>query len=492
MAIKTEEETIEKGSTVGERSGTSGRASEVELDRHTTEDRHTTTEPQIGTVYEEEVETREKRPIYRRPAFLIVLLLILLIGGVFGVRYYVYARSHESTDDAFIEGHIIQVSPQISGHVTKVYVTDNQPVKEGDLLVEIDPRDYEAQLEQAKAALNAAITRQKTAEINVGLTSKTSSAQVQQASAGLQQARQGVQTSAAQVDNARDKAAQAQAQVLTARRNAEQARAQVSAAEAEATRTRNDVARYEQLYSKDEVSRQQLDAATAATQSAAAQLEAARRRVEAADAQISEAQANASAAQQTVTVARSQVGEAQARVGSAQGQLAAANAAPEQVASTQAEAHTASAEVQRAQAAVEQAELNLSYTKIYAPQTGRTGKKAVEVGNYVQPGQALMAIVPDQVWVVANFKETQLDLMRPGQPAEVKVDAYPGKVFRGKVDSVQPGTGSRFSLLPPENASGNYVKVVQRVPVKIVLDQSADATLLLAPGMSVEPEVKVR
>jgi membrane fusion protein (multidrug efflux system) len=487
MAIKTEEETIETDSTIGDRNGTTTQVTPVERD-----ERHTTTEPQIGTVYEEEAETRIKRPIYRRPAFLVVVALILLIGAILGVRYIVYARSHESTDDAFIEGHIIQVSPKVSGHVVQVHVDDNQSVKEGDLLVEIDPRDYQAQVDQAKAALNAAITRQKAAEINVGLTSKTSSAAVQQASSSVDQARQGVQTSRAQVGNARDKAAQAQAQVTTAHQNAEQARAQVSAAQAEANRTRADVARYEQLYSKDEVSRQQLDAATAAAQTAAAQLEAAQSRAEAAQAQVTEAQANASAAQQNVQVAQSQVGEAQAHVGTAQGQLAAANAAPQQVASSQAEASTASAEVERAQAALDQAELLLSYTKIYAPQSGRIAKKAVEVGNFVQPGQALLAVVPDEVWVVANFKETQLDYMRPGQPAEVRVDAYPGKVFRGKVDSIQPGTGSRFSLLPPENASGNYVKVVQRVPVKIVLDQSADATLLLAPGMSVEPEVKVR
>jgi membrane fusion protein (multidrug efflux system) len=423
---------------------------------------------------------------------LIIAAIILLVGVLFGVRYITYASSHESTDDAFVEGHVIQMSPQVSGHVTKLNVTDNQAVKEGDLLVEIDDRDYVAQVQQAQAALDAAITRQRAAEINVGLTTKTATAGVQKASSGVQLARQNVETSRATVGNEVEKTAQATAQVATAVANAQQAHAQVAAAEAEAVNARADVTRYKDLFSKDEVSRQQLDRAVTTADTANANLEAARRRAIAAEAQVAEAQANAAAQAQSVHVARSQVGEAQARVGTAQGDLAAANAAPQQIASSQAEVTTSGAQVEQARAALEQAKLTLSYTKIYAPQSGRVARKTVEIGNYVIPGQALLAIVPDQVWVVANFKETQLDLMRPGQPADVRVDAYSGKVFHGHVDSIQPGTGSRFSLLPPENASGNYVKVVQRVPVKIVLDKSDEATQLLVPGMSVVPEVKVK
>jgi membrane fusion protein (multidrug efflux system) len=444
------------------------------------------------TTVDDDVTVTAKRPIYKRPGFLIIALLIISLATIFGIRYYRYASTHEDTDDAFIEGHVIQVSPQVSGHVSAVHVTDNQEVKEGDLLVEIDPRDYEAQVAQAEAALNAAMTRQRAAEINVGLTSTTSQAQVQQASSGVQLARQSVQTSKATVGSSAGKAAEAHAGVATATANAQQAAAQVTAAEAEAARTNADVARYEQLYSRDEVSRQQLDVARAAAQSANANLEAARRRVAASQAQVAQAEANAASADHDVLVAQSQVGEANAKVGTAQGQLSAANAAPQQVESSKAESKTASAEVQRAQATLDQAKLQLSYTKIYAPQSGRVGRKNVEIGNFIQPGQALMAVVPDQVWVTANFKETQLTNMRPGQPADVRVDAYPGKVFHGHVDSIQPGTGSRFSLLPAENASGNYVKVVQRVPVKIVIDQTAEATQLLVPGMSVLPEVKVK
>lgn len=451
----------------------------------------TETVPRVTTADDNTV-TVAKRPIYKRVGVLAAFAVFLLIVGVFGVRYYLYAGAHESTDDAFVEGDIVQISPKVTGHIVKLYVESNQAVKAGDLLAEIDPRDYQAQVEQAQAVLNSAITKQKESRINVELTSKTSRAGVQQASSSVQLARQGVATSTATVGNFREKAVQARAHVTTAVANAEQAKAQVTAAQAEATRTTADAARYEQLFGKDEVSKQQLDAARASAQTAAAGLEASRRRAAAADAQISEAQANAAAAEQTVKVAESQVGEARARVGNAEGQLTAAGAAPEQVASSEAQATTAGAEVQKAQAALDQANLMLSYTKIYAPQSGRIARRTAEIGNFVQPGQALMAIVPDRVWVVANFKETQLTFMKPGQPVEVSFDAYPGKVFHGHVDSIQPGTGSRFSMLPPENASGNYVKVVQRVPVKILLDESSETNAMLAPGMSAEPEVRVK
>jgi membrane fusion protein (multidrug efflux system) len=484
MVIDTKKDKAQAGVVVGD--------DEFVKELTDTEDVETSTEPVARVTTEDDNPvTVVKRPIYKRPAFLIVLVAFLLVVGIYGVRYYTYAASHESTDDAFIDGDIVQVSPKVSGHIIKLYVDSNQPVKEGELLAEIDPRDYQSSVDQAEAALNAAITRQQAARINIALTSKTSHAGVQQASSGVQLARQAVSTSTATVGNVQAKAAQARAQVVSAIANAEQAKAQVAAAQAEATRATADVARYEQLYGKDEVSQQQLDVARASAQTAVAGLEAARRRAAATEAQIAEAQANAAAAEQNVKVAESQVGESRARVGTAEGQLSAASAAPEQVASSEAQKTTADAEVERAQAALDQAKLSLSYTKIIAPQTGRIARKATEVGNYVQPGQALMAIVPDQVWVVANFKETQLTYMKPGQPVEVRIDAYPGKVFKGHVDSIQPGTGSRFSLLPPENASGNYVKVVQRVPVKILLDNSPETNALLAPGMSAVPEVKV-
>jgi membrane fusion protein (multidrug efflux system) len=433
-----------------------------------------------------------KLPFYKRARVMIIAAAVLLIGLTFGVRYFVYASAHESTDDAFIEGHVIQISPKVTGHIARVYVTDNQHVKKGDLLAEIDSRDYEARLAQAKATELAAQSKAQAASINVNVTSTTAGAGVEQASSSVQTAKSNVENARASLEATRGRLEQAQAQVKTAQANAESARAQITAAEAEATRASADAQRYSELYKQAVVSRQQYDNMIAQARTSTASLESARKRAAAADAQVGEARAAAQAAAGAVQQAQAQVGVAQSQVGEASGRLAAANAAPEQVAASRAQVASASADVEQAKAAVEQAELNLSYTKIYAPEDGTVTKKAIEEGAFVQVGQALMAIVPDEVWVVANFKETQLDSIRPGQPVDIKVDAYPSKSFKGHVDSIQTGTGARFSLLPPENATGNYVKVVQRVPVKIVFDEQPDPQYPIGPGMSVEPEVRVK
>ncbi len=280
-----------------------------------------------------------------RPLILGLAAAALAAVTIAGTYYYSYANSHESTDDAFIAGHVVAVSPKVASYVARVHIDDNQRVKAGDLLVELDPRDFEAKLAQARANL--------------------------------------------------------------------------AAAEAEAIRAHADVRRYEQLFQDKGVSQQDRDNAVAKDRTAAAQ-------------------------------------------------------------TTQLEA------------AERQAELNISYTKIIAPEAGRITRKSVEPGDYVQIGQALFSIVPERVWVVANFKETQLAHMQPGQPVEIKVDAYPDKTFKGHVDSIQAGSGAAFSLLPPENATGNYVKVVQRVPVKILIDDPPDPAHVLGPGMSVVPTVKVK
>jgi membrane fusion protein (multidrug efflux system) len=438
-------------------------------------------------------EHAKKRPLYKRPAFLIGGLIVLLIGLVFGVRYWLYARSHETTDDAFIDGHIVQISPKVSGYVAKVYVTDNQSVKAGDLLVELDPRDFEAKLAQAKAALNAGAAQQRQAQTQVTLTRVTTRASVRQASAGVQQARSGVAGARAGAASELSRTSQAQASIGTAEANMQQALSQVSAAEAEAARANADVQRYQLLYEKDEISRQRLDEAIAAARTANAQLNAARDKVAAAEAQVREARAATSAQASNAQRAQTQVSGAHAQVNEALGRLAQANTAPQQVAVSQAQAASAGANLQQLQAAVDQAELELSYTKIYAPESGRVTRKAVEVGALVQVAQPLMAVVPGDVWVTANFKESQIGNIRPGESVDITVDAYPNKVFRGHVDSIQAGTGARFSLLPPENATGSYVKVVQRVPVKIVFEPNQiDPQHLLAPGMSVVPEVKVK
>src|SRR6267143_1770200 len=271
-----------------------------------------------------------------------------------------------------------------------------------------------------------------------------------------------------------------------------QAQAQVAAAEAEAVRARADAVRNQSLVNVDVVSRQESERTTAAAATADAQLEAARRRVAAAEAQVGEARAAQGAAADQYRQSLSQITGTEAQVGQAVGKLSEAKSAPQQVAVKQSELETTAAEIEQAEAAVRQAELDLSYTKIYAPEDGRITRKSVELGALLQPGQALFLLVPAEMWVLANFKETQLNRMRPGQPVEISLDTYPDKIFRGHVDSFQTGTGSRFSLLPPENATGNYVKIVQRLPVKIVFDELPDSEHLLAPGLSVEPEVKVR
>jgi membrane fusion protein (multidrug efflux system) len=375
---------------------------------------------------------------------------IALAAMLGGFRYYAYAKSHVSTDDAFIAGDVVAVSPRVASTVLKVLVNDNQHVKEGDALVELDPRDFEARLAQARANLAAAIARHRSAEINVRVIDRTAGAGVEQATAAVDAAER-------QVDAARSHLAQAHAQV--------------AAAQAEATRAQADADRYERLLQYRAVSTQERDNALARSKSAAANLEA--------------GQKGQQAAGDSLRQAESQLAEAKAR-------LASANAAPSQVAFSRSQAQTAAAEITQAEAAVRQAELDLSYTRIVAPAAGRITQKKVEPGSYVQIGQPLFSIVPDRLWVVANFKETQLRAMRPGQPVTITVDAYPDRTFRGHVDSIQAGAGAAFSLLPPENATGNYVKVVQRVPVKIVFDDPPDPQHELGPGMSVVPTVTVR
>jgi len=433
-----------------------------------------------------------KQLFLKHQRILAVAAVLLLIGIIIGVRYWRYSSSHESTDDAFIDGHIIQVSPKASGYIAKIYVNDNQQVKTGDLLVELDTRDYEVRLRQAQAALDAGLAKQNEAKTNVTLTRATSSAAVQQARASVRRSQSDVESQREAAGSAQSGANRASAAVTTAEANLAQTRSQVVAAQAESTRANADVSRYRELFAKDEVSRQQLDQAVAAANTASAELDSARQKVMASEAQVNEARASQSAAAQTAERARTQIGGAQAGVGEAQGRLAQANTAPQEIAVSEAQAATASATTEQLRAQVAQAELELSYTKIYAPETGRVTRKSVEEGVLIQVGQPLLAIVPGEVWVTANFKESQIGRMAPGESVEIKVDAYPDKVFKGHVDSIQAGTGARFSLIPPENATGNYVKVVQRVPVKIVFDEPPDSQHMLAPGMSVVPEVAIR
>ena len=390
----------------------------------------------------------------------------VVVVAVIGVLAWLWiTRGRESTDDAQIDAHVTQVAARVGGTIAKISVDDNQLVDAGAVLVELDPRDYQVALDKTRAELADAEAAAQAAQTSVPITSTTATSGVTTARGGVTQAQSGV--AAAEQD-----VAAAQARLATAQ-------ARLREAEANAAKATKDVERLRGLLAKDEVSQQLFDSASATAEAQRAAADSAR-------AQVTEAQAGIPAAQSKLAQARAAEQQAHA-------ELQTAETAPQRVAMTKAQASAAEAHVQQARANVSQAELNLQYTTVKAPIRGVVSKKGINVGQVVQGGQPLLAIVDiDNVWVTANFKETQLNAMRPGQRATIDVDAYGGRSYRGKVDSIAGATGARFSLLPPENATGNFVKVVQRVPVKIVLDPGQDPNHLLRPGMSVTPTVYTR
>ncbi len=434
----------------------------------------------------------EKRPLLRRPGVWIGLALVVLIGAGFAARSVVHAMAYVETDDAFIDAAVTAVSPRVKGHVAAVFVKDNEWVHQGQKLVQLDPADLQNAVAAAQAALDAAKARQAAARTNVELVRVASDAAMESAQSAVEGAQSGVVTAQAQIDVAQSRQVQAEAQIAAAQAAAAQARAEVAAAQADQTRAAIEQRRLSKLGDTNVVSQQEILNANAAAQAAAAQLEAKTKHVTAADAEVAQARAASQTAVETVKQARSQLLAAQAQLAQARAQLAAANVAKEKVAVAESERADADAEVARLSAELDQAKLNLTHATIVAPVDGRITNKNVEVGQYVDVGQSILAIVPNQLWVIANYKETQLDAIRPGQPVEIGIDAYPDLKLKGHVDSIQRGSGAAFSLLPPQNATGNYVKVVQRVPVKIVLDEMPDAKHPIGPGMSVVPEVKVR
>jgi membrane fusion protein (multidrug efflux system) len=377
----------------------------------------------------------------------LIALVVLLVVGFFVYRYF---TSYESTDDAQVDDHINSVSARISGHVINLNVQDNQYVQAGTVLVEIDPADYQIAYDRARADYANAQAAAVAAGVSVPITDVNTSSQVSASEADVASARAGIQ------------AAQQQLQA---------AKAQLEQAQANDVKAQNDLGRYKQLVDKQEVSQQQYDQAVASAKASAAAVEAAR--------------ATADAAEQQVTQAKGKLVQAEAN-------WRYAKTAPKQMQISKAKADSALAEVQRSKANLDQAELNLKYTKVVAPVNGIVSNRTVEVGQNVAPGQELMKVINlDDVWITANFKETQLRDMRPGQRVTIEVDAN-GRKYNGKVDSIAGASGARFSLLPPENATGNYVKVVQRVPVKIVLDPGSNNDHALRPGLSVTPKVWIR
>lgn len=397
-----------------------------------------------------ERDLRWKRLSRRNPRFRLFLILGAIVVVVAGVVLWRYFSSYESTDDAQIDGHLNPISARVSGHVVKLLVDDNQYVAAGTPLLQIDPRDYQVAVEKAQANYDDALAMAQAAKVNVPITSVGTNSQVRSANADI---------------------INAQAGIAAANQQYSAAQAQLAASEANNAKAQSDLQRYGQLVKKQEISDQQYDQAVAAAKASAASVEAAR--------------ASASAAQ-------AQVKQAQSKLTQAEANLRTAQTGPQQVAAIRSRAKSAEAAVLSAKAALDQAQLNLQYTTISSPVNGVVTGRTVEVGQNVQIGQELLRVINlDDIWVTANYKETQLKNMRVGQPVTISVDAN-GKDYKGTVQSFSGASGSVLSLLPPENATGNYVKVVQRVPVKIVFQAGETSQHVLRPGMSVETKVWIR
>jgi membrane fusion protein (multidrug efflux system) len=388
-----------------------------------------------------------------------------IAAGVFGYNWWQYASVHQSTDNATVTGNIHQIGSRISGTVDQVLVNDNQEVQAGQLLVKLDPRDLQVKLQQAQADLNAAESKANTAQVNIALASKNAQAASTEAQGGIGTAQAAI--------------AQAQAQVSEAQAGVPRAQAELAQANANLNKARTDYDRFQSLYSSGAVARRELDTARQAYEVAQAQRDAATEG-------IRQAQAKVAQAQQGVETARS-------GLDSSQGQLQQAQAKGVQTNVSRSDFQTAQTAINQAQVALKNAQLQLSYVNITAPVSGRIGRKTVEVGQQIQAGTPLMAIVDNQYWVTANFKETQLEKMRPGQAAEIKLDSFPSRKFTGHVQSLSPASGAQFALLPPDNATGNFTKVVQRIPVKVVFDNDSirGYESFITPGMSAEVDVEV-
>jgi membrane fusion protein, multidrug efflux system len=423
-------------------------AEQTQVDRVDTPTENTTASA-TGEMPSPKLAKDREEAAKKRSRLRLVVLGIVIVLAIAGFFVWRYMNSYEDTDDAQVDGHINNVSARVSGYVLKVNVDDNQYVQKGAVLVEIDPRDYQVAFERAKAELADAEATAQAMNLNVPVETIGTTTQVSTSEADLEAAKAGVAASEGQLNSAR---------------------ARLQEAEANNARAQADVARYSALLAKDEVSKQIYDQAEATAKADAAAVEGARAAVAAGEQQIAQA--------------RSKVNQAQAA-------LQYSHTGPQQVAATQARARAAIAAVQQKRAALDQAQLDLEYCTVVAPVTGVVNKR-VEVGMNVQPGQTLLSVVPlEDVWITANFKETQLRRMKVGQPVTISVDAY-GRKYQGHVESVAGATGAQFSLLPPENATGNYVKVVQRIPVKVVLDPGQNSDHLLRLGMSVEPKVWVQ
>ncbi|AUB39200.1 emrA, membrane fusion protein, multidrug efflux system [Nostoc flagelliforme CCNUN1] len=449
--------------------------------------------PVVTPEIEKEKEAPPKR---KRPNGLILAALGVgaIAAGGFGYNYWQYASTHQETDNATVAGNIHQVSSRIPGTVSQVLVDDNQLVQPGQLLVKLDPRDYESKVQQAAAALENARGQAQAAQANIALTSQTTTGRTTQAQGDVSSAVAAISTAQAAVQEAQAGIPAAQAEVRLAEAGIPAAQAQVAQANANLENAQADYNRYNQLYQSGAIARQQLDTARAAFNVATAQRNAAVQGVEQAQAKLASARVGVAKAQSQLAQAQENVTNAQAKLAASRGGLQQATAGGQDTTVKRSQYEAAKAAIAQSEASLKDAQLQLSYANVTAPSAGRVGRKNVEVGNRVQAGTPLMAIVDNQYWLIANFKETQLENMRPGETAEIKLDAFPHHTFVGRVDSISPASGAQFALLPPDNATGNFTKVVQRIPVKVVFDQKSiqGYESRITPGMSAEVAVEVK
>jgi membrane fusion protein (multidrug efflux system) len=415
----------------------------------------------------------------RRQVILAVIVLAALGAGAWGVHQWRYWDRHISTDDAFVEAHVSPVSARVRGTVLQLLVRDNEIVTAGAALARLDPRDFEVKVDQARAALASAEGRFSMATAGVPMADEGTASQVAVAQAAAERSLLGIDSARRALDERKSR--------LRARRAAVQAaQAEVTAREAEHERAGLDRGRSRELLERTLIARQEFDHTESVFKSTAAGVDAARQRLDSARAEVAQAEAELATQEVVLAQAARQSQESDATLRHARSRRG-------EVPIRSAEAVSAQAQVAEARANLREAELNLEYTTLTAPVGGRVTRRTVELGQVVQPGQLLLAVVDvANVWVIANYKETQLTHVRPGQPASIAVDTHPGLALRARVDSIQSGTGSRFSLLPAENASGNFVKVVQRIPVKLVLEPGQNGHALLVPGMSVVPVIELR
>lgn len=405
------------------------------------------------------------KPARKRMVTITVGVILALLAGGLGYRWWHYAATHETTDDAYITGDIHPISSRVAGTIVSIPVNDNQEVQQGQLLVELDPKNYQAAVQQAQAALQTAISQAKAAQASVPLADQTAQANTTEAKSSIGVAVATIATANASVQQAQASIADAQDQLVKA--------------EAQATNAKVNADRYQQLYQTGAVAQQQRDDALTNYHVAQAQVQAAQQ-------EVLDAKSKYQAALDSVSQARAQLADSQGKVQQAQ-------ASGQQTQVNRQQYQAAQAQIAAADAALHQAEINLSYTQIKAPVAGQVGNKNGEVGQRIQPGQPLMAVVSDSKWIVANFNETQLGKVRPGETVDIQIDAFPNRTFKGVVNSVAPASGSDFSVLPADNATGNFTKVVQRIPVKITFDPTSIKGYenRVTQGMSAEVAVAV-